>query len=116
MLFVNIFPIFASVKGIEAGWLLFFIMDRIEFEKTLKSAAEVRGCVVKGIDFDDDNNVFDVVIARTDLEPVSLEDCESIHRAVLSRFDRNVEDYALTIGSEGMDAGEADEILKTINE
>lgn len=116
MLFVIIISIFAIVKGIEAGWLLFFIMDRIEFEKTVKSAAEARGCVVREIDFDDDNNVFDVVIARTDLGAVSLEDCESVHRAVLSRFDRNIEDYALTIGSEGMDAGEADEILKTINE
>jgi len=35
---------------------------------------------------------------------------------VLAAFDRDVEDYALTVGSLGISREEADEILKTIKE
>ena len=56
-----------------------------------------------------------VVIDRKDGN-VDLGDCEYVHRAVLAAFDRNIEDYALTVGSAGIDAAEADEMLKTINE
>ena len=80
----------------------------------LQDAAAQRGCSVLELVFDDDDNVFDVTIDREDA-PVTLEDCEFVHRAVLAAFDRNVEDYALTVGSKGMDPEEADEILKTIN-
>lgn len=104
---------------IEAAGLLFFVvisaMQRNEFENVVKNAAAVRGCEVVAIDFNDDDNVFDVTIDRAG-EPVSLEDCEFVHRAVLAAFDRDVEDYALTVGSAGIDAEEADEILKTIQE
>ena len=101
---------------IEAEGLLFFIvvMQRTEFEKVVLAAASERGCEVVGIDFDDDDNVFEVTLDRAD-EPVSLDDCEFVHRAVLAAFDRDVEDYALTVGSAGMDAAEADEILKNEN-
>ena len=34
-----------------------------------------------------------------------------MHRAVLAAFDRNVEDYALTVGSVGISAEEADALL-----
>ena len=47
---------------------------------------------------------------------VQLADCEHVHRAILAAFDRNIEDYSLTVGSVGIDAEEADEMLKTINE
>ena len=47
---------------------------------------------------------------------VELADCGYVHRAVLTAFDRNIEDYALTVGSVGIDAAEADEMLQTIKE
>ena len=81
----------------------------------LEKAAAVRGCKVVGLDFNDDDNIFDVTIDRED-GPVCLDDCEFVHRAVLDAFDRNVEDYALTVGSLGIGKEEADEILKTIND
>lgn len=91
-------------------------MDRIQFEKVLETAASERGCKVVEISFDDEDNVFEVTIDKIDGSDVDLQDCEGVHRAVLAAFDRNVEDYSLTVGSVGISAEEADEILKTIKE
>ncbi len=82
--------------------------------RVLSEAAGKRACKVVNLDFNDDDNVFDVTICREDSSPVDLADCEFVHRAVLDAFDRNVEDYALTVGSQGIDAGEADKMLETI--
>lgn len=90
-------------------------MVKEELLKVLETAAAERGCKLVELKFDDDYNVFDVTIDK-ETEPVSLEDCEYVHRAVLAAFDRNVEDYALTVGSLGLGTEEADEILKTIND
>ena len=90
-------------------------MKQEELQKVLEQAAQERGCFVVEIDFNDDDNVFDVTIDKEGA-PVDLADCEYVHRTVLAAFDRNIEDYALTIGSRGIDAEEADNILKTINE
>jgi len=88
-------------------------MDRKKFEEVLNTAAAQRGCTVVEIEFNDDDNVFDVTIDKADGQ-VDVDDCEYVHRAVLSNFDRNIEDYALTVGSVGVAAEEADEILKTL--
>jgi len=90
-------------------------MDRNRFQEIVGAAAQECGCVLVEIRWDDDDNVFDVTIDKLQGD-VGLEDCEYVHRAVLAAFDRNVEDYSLTVGSPGIDAGEADELLKTINE
>lgn len=97
--------------------VFFFIgnMERTEFEKVVEQAVAERGCILAGISFNDDDNVFEVTIDKADAD-VELSDCEYVHRAVLGAFDRNIEDYALTVGSVGIDAAEADEMLKTINE
>lgn len=91
-------------------------MIKEELLKVLEAAAQERSCKVVDLMFNDDDNVFEVTIDKSDASPVDLSDCEFVHRAVLAEFDRNVEDYALTVGSVGMDPGEADEMLKTINE
>lgn len=90
-------------------------MDREKFEKTVEAAAAGRGCSVVEIMFNDDDNVFEVVIDKEGAD-VDIADCEYVHRAVLAAFDRNVEDYSLTVGSRGIDASEADEMLKSIKE
>ncbi|MBO6168449.1 MAG: hypothetical protein J6O51_00590 [Bacteroidales bacterium] len=90
-------------------------MLREEFDKVVLKAAQERGCQVVAVDFNDDDNVFEVTLDK-ESGSVDLEDCEYVHRAVLAAFDRNVEDYALTVGSLGIGAEEADEILKTIQE
>ena len=97
-------PIFFNVKSQ-------LIMDRNEFQKVIDLASSERGCEIVEVSFDDDDNVFEVTIDKEGGD-VSLEDCEYIHRAVLAAFDRNIEDYSLTISSRGIDAAEADEMLK----
>ena len=90
-------------------------MDLVKFKEVVTLAATERGCELVELMLNDDDNVFEVVIDRKDGN-VDLGDFEYIHRAVLAAFDRNIEDYALTVGSAGIDAAEADEMLKTINE
>lgn len=83
--------------------------------KVLEKAIAERGCTLVELEFDDDDNVFVVTIDKENAD-VELADCEYVHRAVLDAFDRNVEDYSLTVTSLGIDAAEADEMLKTIKE
>ena len=90
-------------------------MEKELFYKVVETAAADRGLQVAGIAFDDDDNVFEVTIDRPDAD-VDLADCEYVHRAVLAAFDRDVEDYSLTVMSAGIDAAEADEMLKSTNE
>ena len=90
-------------------------MDLVKFKEVVTLASTERGCELVELMLNDDDNVFEVVIDRKDGN-VDLGDCEYVHRAVLAAFDRNIEDYALTVGSAGIDAAEADEMLKTINE
>lgn len=90
-------------------------MERDRFQKVVEDAARERGCVLVGIDFNDDDNVFEVIIDKEEGE-VDLSDCEFVHRAVLAAFDRDVEDYALTVSSAGITPDEADEMLETIKE
>lgn len=90
-------------------------MEREKFQTVVEKAVAERGCTLVEIDFNDDDNVFEVVIGK-DGGDVDLLDCEYVHRAVLDAFDRNIEDYSLTVGSAGISAEEADEILKTIKE
>ena len=90
-------------------------MDRTELQKVLDAAAIVRGCAVVALDFDEDDNVIDVTISKEGGD-VNLGDCEFVHRAVLAAFDRDVEDYALTVGSAGISGAEADALLKEMEE
>lgn len=90
-------------------------MDRVKFEAVLEKAAGERGCEVVELAFNDDDNIFEVTIDKKD-GLVDLSDCEFVHRAVLDAFDRNVEDYSLTVGSLGLSSEEADKILETIKE
>lgn len=90
-------------------------MDRIEFQKVAEAAAMEKDCLVADIIFNDDDNIFEIVLAKTD-GSVDLSDCEYVHRAVLDAFDRNVEDYALTVGSQGIGPEEADAIMRGMDE
>ena len=102
-------------KAPGGGLLFYWNMDRTAFDKVVEKAVAERGCSLVDIMFNDDDNIFEVTIDK-DGADVELADCEYVHRAVLAAFDRNIEDYALTVGSVGIDAAEADEMLKNINE
>lgn len=79
--------------------------------KVLEQAAAQRGCEVVELDFNDDDNVFEVTIDKPSAD-VDIADCEFVHRAVLAAFDRNIEDYSLTVSSVGISAEEADALLR----
>lgn len=89
-------------------------MEIDQLTRTVSAAAQECACSVVDVKMDDDNNI-EVTIDK-ESSPVDLEDCEFVHRAVLKAFDRDVEDYALTVSSLGISGAEADEILSTINE
>ena len=84
-------------------------MEKEELQKVLQQAASERACSIVALEMDDDNNI-EVTVGREG--GVSLEDCEYVHRAVLKAFDRDVEDYALTVSSPGIPAAEADAVLR----
>ena len=88
-------------------------MEKEALTCVLEKAAGERGCVLVDLAYDDDDNVFTATIDKQDAD-VELSDCEYVHRAVLAAFDRNIEDYSMTVTSLGIDAAEADEMLKTI--
>lgn len=90
-------------------------MEKELFFEVVRKAAAERGLEVVEIAFDDDDNVFEVTIDRPEGD-VDLADCEYVHRAVLAAFDRDVEDYSLTVTSRGIDAAEADALLQSTNE
>ena len=90
-------------------------MDRIKMESVASAAASERGCSIVELAFNDDDNIFEITIDKADGD-VQLADCEHVHRAILAAFDRNVEDYALTVGSEGLSSEEADRLLGEIDE
>ena len=85
-------------------------MDEAKLRTVALEAAEKQGCSIVSLMLDDDNNI-EITIAREGA-PVELQHCEAVHRAVLAAFDRDVEDYALTVSSEGISGEEADRLLQ----
>ena len=79
-------------------------MERIEFEKVVNAAVRESACSLVEITIDKEG------------ADVDLKDCEFVHRAVLAAFDRNIEDYSLTVTSPGISGEEADEMLKKIKD
>ena len=85
-------------------------MDEAKLRTVAQQAAEKKGCAVVSLTLDDDNNI-EIIISREG-SPVELQHCEAVHRTVLAAFDRDVEDYALTVSSEGISGEEADRLLQ----
>ena len=83
-------------------------MERNEILPVVEKAAAERGCSIVELCVDDDNNI-ELTIDRDG--GADLADCEFVHRAVLSAFNRDIEDYALTVGSVGISPEEADRLL-----
>lgn len=90
-------------------------MEKDKFLKVVNEAARSRACRVVDLQFNDDDNVFELTIDKED-GLVEIGDCEFVHRAVLAAFDRNIEDYALTVGSPVMTPAQADSLLETIED
>ena len=83
-------------------------MEISEILKIAVPAAEERGCKVLDAKGDDDNN-FEII--RSEEHTSELQSHSD--RAILAAYDRDIEDYSLTVGSEGISAEEADAALAT---
>lgn len=60
-----------------------------------------RGCFLVEANVGKDNDI--LITIESEAGTVCLEDCEKINDVVLNAFDRDVEDYSLTVSSAGLD-------------
>lgn len=76
-------------------------MDRLKLIETVEPVIASRGCFLVEVTISADN---DIVVAIESMEgSVDMDDCVAVNDAVLDAFDRDVEDYALTVTSAGLD-------------
>ena len=60
-----------------------------------------RGCFIVDISVSKDNDI--VLTIESENSKIELEDCVSLSRFFETKFDREVEDYSLTVSSAGLD-------------
>lgn len=72
-----------------------------EIKDIMSEAIEARGCFLVDISVSKDNDV-EMIIEKEE-GTVDLDDCVALSRLFNERFDREKEDYALTVSSAGLD-------------
>ena len=60
-----------------------------------------RGCFIVDISVSKDNDI--ILIVEKEEGIIELDDCVSLSRFFETKFDREVEDYSLTVSSAGLD-------------
>lgn len=76
-------------------------MNKGEITRKMEEAAASRGCFLVDVAVGRDNDI--VLTLEKDAGSVSLEDCTAVNDAFLAAFDKDAEDYALTVTSAGLD-------------
>jgi ribosome maturation factor RimP len=76
-------------------------MEKELIIKSIGPAVEQRGCFIVEVTVSKDNDV--VLAIEKEVGDVDLEDCVSINDTFLSIFDKDAEDYSLTVTSAGLD-------------
>ena len=76
-------------------------MDKELIQKAIEPVVEAMGCFIVEITVSKDNDVT-LTVEKTSGE-VSLDDCVAINDAFLAAFDKDAEDYSLTVSSSGLD-------------
>ena len=76
-------------------------MDRQKLIETVEPVIASRGCFLVDVTVSADNDI--VVTIESGEGSVDMDDCVAVNDAVLDAFDRDVEDYALTVTSAGLD-------------
>ena len=95
---------FAPVNEIEdAGPLSFFMktMNKEKIIQAIEPAVKERGCFLVEVSVSADNDI-EIVIEKEE-GIVDWEDCAAIDKVMHELFDQDVEDYALTVSSAGLD-------------
>lgn len=76
-------------------------MNASEIQDAIQDAIVARNCFIVGINISRDNDIELTVEAETG--SVTLDDCISISHSFEEKFDRESEDYSLTVTSAGLD-------------
>ncbi|MCQ2130480.1 MAG: ribosome assembly cofactor RimP [Bacteroidales bacterium] len=76
-------------------------MDRKLLNETVEKVLAVRDCFLVDISVSSDNDV--TVTIEKESGSIDMDDCIAVNDAVLDAFDRDVEDFALTVTSAGLD-------------
>ena len=76
-------------------------MTKEQISQAIEQAVAERGCFLVEVSVSAENDV-EIVIEKEEGE-VDWEDCAAIDEVVHAAFDQDVEDYALTVSSAGLD-------------
>ncbi|MBR5404515.1 MAG: ribosome assembly cofactor RimP [Bacteroidales bacterium] len=76
-------------------------MNKELIAKAVEAEVAQRGCFLVDVTVSKDNDV--EVIIEKEVGDVDWEDCSAIDKVVHEAFDQDVEDYALTVSSAGLD-------------
>lgn len=76
-------------------------MDKNRIIETIGEVLEQRGCFLVYVTVSADNDI-EIGIEKRE-GSVDMDDCIAVNDVVLDAFDRDVEDYALTVTSAGLD-------------
>ena len=67
----------------------------------IEDAVRARGCFIVDVTVSDDNDI--TLTIEKEAGDMDLEDCVSVNNAFLETFDKDAEDYSLTVTSAGLD-------------
>lgn len=76
-------------------------MNKEQITKAVEAAIQERGCFLVEVTVSKDNDI--EIIIEKESGDVDWEDCSAIDKVVHAAFDQDVEDYALTVSSAGLD-------------
>ena len=76
-------------------------MNVSDIKDALQSELVARGCFLVDVSVSKDNDI--VVTIESENGKIELDDCVALSRFFETRFDREVEDYSLTMTSAGLD-------------
>ena len=76
-------------------------MNKEQIIKAVDAAIAERGCFLVEVSVSSDNDI--EIVMEKENGDVDWEDCAAIDRLVHQVFDQDVEDYALTVSSAGLD-------------
>ena len=76
-------------------------MTKEQIIKAVETAVAERGCFLVEVSVSKDNDI-EIVIEKEE-GVVDWEDCSAIDKVMHAAFDQDVEDYALTVSSAGLD-------------
>ena len=76
-------------------------MNVSEIKEALQSELVARGCFLVDVSISKDNDI--TVTIESENAKIELDDCVALSRYFETKFDREVEDYSLTVSSAGLD-------------